>query len=505
MAIFVLYITKAQHMKILSTTLFLFIIVISQAQYSTPGTGINWNMDSLVVHSNGAVTSLSSNNYEINEEIIIAESDVISEYSAESILIADNSQITVFGTLLINNPNSTLVSPLFIDTFFEGFRFESGSAGSFKNVNFQYGGGFKVLTGDFVMDSCSVSYFDYLITTGAAIEVSTGHPMISNSSFFSNARAGISSAANSQVGAVILNNTFQANNTSNSNRPQINMGPSGASDTTYITGNTIIGDPDLDQVGGIAFSSLIGVDGNVVIQNNTVYDNRYGIAVIGNGINAYIDNNLIYDNNTQGDPMLGGSGINLNSTSSSFANVFNNTISGNLWGITVQGNFEVMLGDIELLPGHNSFDNNVNDSGIYALYNNTANPISAYNNCWIASADITIEEAEEVIFHQNDDASLGLVSFDPMWNCGASIGIEENETLNMISLFPNPANTLITIESQSEIESISIYSLKGQLIRSQNIPLLVSVKLDISDLDKGFYIVEILSKKDTKHLKFVKE
>lgn len=491
-------------MKLLSTTLFLFIIVISQAQYTTPGTGVNWNMDSLVVHSNGVVTSPSSNNFEINDELIIAESDSISEYTAESILIADNAQITVFGTLTINNPNSTLVSPLFMDTFFEGFRFEDVSTGFFKHVNFQYGGGFKVLTGDFLMDSCSVTYFDYLITTGAAIEISTGHPIISNSSFISNARAGISSAANSQVGAIITNNTFQSNNTSNSNRPQINMGPSGASDTTFISGNTIIGNPDYDQVGGIAFSSLIGVDGNVVIQNNTVYDNRYGIAVIGNGINALVDNNIIYDNNTQGDPMLGGSGINFNATSNSFANVFNNTITGNLWGITIQGSFEVMLGDIELLPGHNSFDNNGNNGGIYALYNNTANPISAYNNCWISSADITIEEAEEVIFHQNDDSSLGLVSFDPMWNCGASIGIDEN-SISECSLFPNPANSVIKIESQSEIESISIYSLNGQFIRSQNSHQSMSVKLNVSDLEKGIYLIEIISVNGREHLKFVKE
>ncbi len=490
-------------MKLLSSLLFVFLFSFSFAQYSTPGTQVQWNLDSLVVYSNGAVTSSSLNNYEINEALTISTTDIISDSTAENIYIEVGILLTVYGELALNNPTSMYVLPYALDSYFEGIRFESGSSGYFKHVNFQYGGGIKVLTGDFLMDSCSVYDFDYLLTTGAAIEVSTGHPSIINSSFVQNKRAGISSAANAEVGAIISNNVFLGNNTSNSNRPQINMGPSGASDTTFITGNTIIGDTDLDQVGGIAFSSLIGIDGNVFIQNNTVFDNRYGIAVIGNGINAYIDNNVIYDNNTQGDPMLGGSGINFNASSSSFANVFNNTITGNLWGITVQGNFELMLGDIELLPGHNSFDNNGNNGGIYAIYNNTPNTISAYNNCWIASADITIEEAEEVIFHSVDDPSLGEVFFDPMWNCGAGVGIAE-ENRAKFKIYPNPSSAFINIKTELIVDQINIYTISAKLLSSISAQQDSPIRISVANLQTGIYIIELISKGEILRQRFYK-
>ncbi len=109
--------------------------------------------------------------------------------------------------------------------------------------------------------------------------------------------------------------------------------------------------------------------------------------------------------------MLGGSGINLNGSASSFTVIEGNEIRNNLWGVTVQGEFGVDLGtpdDKGGSQGLNTFSNNGNGGQVYALFNNTPNSISAKNNCWIEGQESTVAQVEEVISHQVDDAELVL-------------------------------------------------------------------------------------------------
>ncbi len=493
-------------MKNILSLLFVFTFLSSNAQYTTPGTGVIWTFDSLVVHSNGTVISNSDNNFQIDNALTIAETDFITGIGVESILIESSVLVTISGSLIIDNSDTTLISVAAADAYYSGFRFESSSAGLFRKVNFEYGGGFKVLTSTFTIDSCIIREFNNISTTGAAIEVSTGQPIISNSLFINNISAGISSAANASVAPIISNNLFQGNNTSNSNRPQINMGPSGSAGTTIITENTIMGNPDHDQVGGIAFSSLFGTESTVLIENNHVEDNRYGIAVIGNGITATVRGNTCINNNTQDDPLLGGSGLNFNaSASTSSAIVANNTITGNHWGITIQGVFGINMGDGSIeSPGHNSFDENGNSDELFALYNNSPNPVSALDNCWISSQSYTLAEAEDVIFHQVDDISLGLVSFDPMWNCNLWLAIEETHLENELLLYPNPTTTDVTIEFSGSIDLLKVYSLSGKLIYTQNYKLESPISLTTSSLTPGVYFVELSGDDGVERIKFVK-
>ncbi|MFT5567865.1 MAG: hypothetical protein ACI81Y_002822, partial [Glaciecola sp.] len=57
--------------------LFIFTLIISglYSQYSTPGTGIVWNMDSLVANSTGSVTFQDVDIYQINTELHISAND----------------------------------------------------------------------------------------------------------------------------------------------------------------------------------------------------------------------------------------------------------------------------------------------------------------------------------------------------------------------------------------------------------------------------------------------
>lgn len=491
-----------RQLLLLSTTI-LFILT-ANAQYTSPNTGVVWDMDSLVLYSGGVVTNTDTDEYLIIEDLEISELDTIDIFAAITVKLGPVVTVTVRGAFYADFFTDVIFTSTDTNAPYRGFRFESTADARFQNTVFAYGGGLKVLTPNFEMKFCTIHHNEVILNTGAAVEVSTGQPIFLNNSFIANRQAAISSAANAEVAPIIVDNIFQGNNTANSNRPQINLGPSGT-DTTWIQNNTITGNPDHDQVGGIGFSSFVpDIEANVAIIGNEIVNNRYGIAVLnGSGVDlfAFIHGNTITDNNTQGDPLLGGSGINLNSsTQSSLAILSENTITGNLWGVTIQGNFLVNLGDEDIEaenPGLNSFDNNGNGGEIYALYNNTPNFVSALNNCWIASEDITVDQAEEVIFHQVDDPALGLVNFNPIWNCGVVDGIADPALSEKVMLYPNPAQEFVNIEipngiivSQYEIKAIT-----GQQMRSVSKELDSEFKMDVHDLNAGLYIIEIQTDK----------
>ena len=260
---------------------------------------------------------------------------------------------------------------------------------------------------------------------------------------------------------------MEGNNTSNSNRPQINMGTTMATDTLKIINNIIIGDAALTNVGGIGVSNFTGGNILAIIDGNTITGNRYGITVAGSNAFAYVRNNIIEDNNTDGNPATGGSGISINATTNDHLIVASgNEIRRNIWGITVIGEASINLGDDIDNPGENVFSENGNGGEIFALYNNTPNTISAKHNCWIEGAESTEQEVEDVIFHKVDDATLGEVVFEPFL-CGV-LGIEDNAIFDF-SFYPNPVKNEISFNNTNAFEKVEIYGVQGNLIITQNI------------------------------------
>jgi hypothetical protein len=154
-----------------------------------------------------------------------------------------------------------------------------------------------------------------------------------------------------------------------------------------------------------------------VITGNVIKNNRYGITFNGgSNINSLISYNQIDSNNTQNNPSLGGSGIAFSGGSaSSHQNsiVTGNVIRWNLWGITIQNGAKPNLGDLGNTDtsdnGKNWFSGNTNSGtpGIN-LYNNSPDAIMAQGNYWGSNDPSAIEAS---IFHQPDNASLGLVDY----------------------------------------------------------------------------------------------
>lgn len=468
----------------LSLLLTIFIIGSIHAQdYTTPNTGVNWSLDDIALASPTTIT-VSGTDYSLLENLIVAENDTLTVDTDLILSIAADLRITIFGTFIVDSDN-VIFTAIDETTPYEGFRFEENSVVNIQNATITHGGGLRVLNEDFTLNNCTLSYNISGIASGGVVSLSRGTPQITNNTFTFNETPAVNSAANRQVSAYIFNNYMEGNNTANSNRPQINMGTTLATDTLKIIQNTIIGNPANTRSGGIAVSNFTGGQVLAIIDDNIIQGNRYGITVAGANAFAYMRNNIIEDNNIEGDPNLGGSGISINTSSGPHMVVASgNEIRRNLWGITVIGEAQINLGDDEDNPGENIFSENENNSQTYALYNNTANEILAKHNCWIEGEESTASDVEDVIFHSVDDPSLGEVIFEPFL-CGV-LGVNDN-ALADFSFYPNPVKNEINFNNIHSFEKVEIYGIQGNLISSEAISGgLQSLKVN---LPTGLYFV----------------
>ncbi len=487
-------------MKKLLLAAFVLLNIAAHAQYTTPNTNVNWGLDDLIVNAPAGVITLNEGIYTLSQNLTIAVSDTLTINENTNLRIDPDVEVTIAGTLIADAENITITSSADAQPF-GTIRFEENSTGYLRNVTVNFGKGIRVATGDFEMQNCSMSYHQAGTTTSAALTFSTGSPLINGSSFTNNLIPAFGSGANIESAPTLSNNYLENNNSVNNNRPQINMGPSG-NDTIRIINNIIKGNPLSTLVGGISASSLLGNTNKVIIEGNTISDNRYGITVAGANSSGYIRNNIIEDNNTQNNPDLGGSGISLNASGNPTMNIIasGNQIRRNLWGITVIGQARINLGDgTPESPGGNVFADNGNGGNIYALYNNTPNAISATGNCWIEGTNPTAADVENVISHQVDNAALGLVTYSPFSDC--MLGTD-NFAFHMITVYPNPTRGPLTVHAKGHT-SLRMYALSGQMIWSQSVaPGEHGLELAAP---AGIYVLKAISDEGTSVHKIVRQ
>ncbi len=445
------------------------------AQYSTPGNYQSYHFDELVAISNGAVTS-SDGHFYFNEAITISATDTLIIDLDAQLFIHEGLLWTIEGILKCEIPNAFSISKVLGEGNFEGIRIDNSDETVLKKLIISGCGGMKLIESDIVIQNCDFSYFGQEYSTGA-IDIFQSNPIIRDCSFSYCEGPAIASGANSFSSPQIINNVLTSNVTSNSNTPQINLGISNGIDPIVIDSNHVYG--EYDMAGGIAVANFIGASMSAQITHNEITDNRYGIAVLGGNNSGFISYNILVGNNIQNDPMLGGSGINLNGELSTNYILHHNIIVDHLWGITIQGNAQPNLGDgSEDSPGHNQLYNNGNNGIIYALYNNTPVAIMAMDNFW---GTATLEETEEVIFHKVDDLSLGQVFFDPIWT---PVGITEMQ--EEISIYPNPAKDFIVW--QGSTTDLKVLDISGKVVWEGRVEQAEKIKVD--EWKSGVYFLK---------------
>lgn len=475
-------------MKKISILFSTLLSAIAFSQFVSPGTGVTYNLASL---SAAAPTVLvnTGTGYQMVSDITISAGDALLMNEDTTLKIDAGIQLNIAG-----NYDTTAASLLVTATdpanIFKGIRLESTANVIIKNTIFEYGGGIQALTGNFLMENSTVRYFKSGLVTGASINFSTGNPIIRNSQFIENELPAVGSGANQSVALEFTGNYLYGNTKGNTNRPQVNMGPSGTG-ITKVLNNTIIGDRTLTRVGGVSVSTLLGVENHPVIEGNIIKDNRYGITVTGNNSSGSISNNTLIDNNTETNPINGGSGISLSGSGSQVMaiKIEKNIIRGHLWGITIINTARADLGGGSLgSVGQNVFANNGNGGQIYALYNNTPNAISAENNCWREGELSTEAMVEEVIFHNADDPAKGLVDYKPFL-CADPLATA-NATQLIEKIYPNPNNGNFVVEASAKGE-IVISDMSGRKIFGG--PVAKGTNNVSVNAKAGIYLLQLIS------------
>ncbi len=402
--------------------------------FATDGTGNVYTFNSLSQIEGTGVTLQDDGSYLVSADFTIAEGDVLQLQNNDVIKMANGVRITLDGDADFAPADTAVVTRDVEGSNPKGFWMmgENGNA-TLKNVTFEYVGVvFGGANSSLTADNCTFTLHNGKSSSSGALSfnASCGGNIVENCYFIENTLNAIGNGATNPVGIIIRNCLFWHNVTDNRNKPQINLTVGGDYDV-LIADNDVIGG-QFTLSGGIGLSNMMGLahSGTNIIENNYIADNRYGITTIGS-VDAILRNNVMIDNCYETNPNNGGSCVSIYDSSSS-ANIYmeGNWMEGGLWGITVPtGAPNINLGKVEdpeaedYNPGNNTFVNNGNNGVLYDLFNNGTATIWAQGNTWNVSEQ-TEENIEEVIYHQVDDPSKGLVIFMPA-HSGHVTAVEE--------------------------------------------------------------------------------
>jgi len=90
--------------------------------------------------------------------------------------------------------------------------------------------------------------------------------------------------------------------------------------------------------------------------------------------------------------------------------------------------------------------------------------------------------------------------------CGLTTSTEDVNSLNYVSIFPNPANNTITLEGLEDVETIQIINLNGQVMLTEFLGGSASIgSIDISNLASGIYVAKMTGLNNTGTATFVKK
>lgn len=475
------------------TTLFSLCYFIGFGQITTPNDGTLFNLPDLATLFPEDIEGNEDNTvFTIFSDFTLSETDSLIVSDVDSLLVGPEIFLSLEGHI---NISGLVISRIPDQERYRGLDIDYPQGNTLTQVTFEEGNGMFIRSTDIRFESCVFKNNGHGYRSGA-LTLSNSNAEVIQCIFTGNSRSGINSAANGNASPLIDQCTFESNNTSNGNFPQINLGISNQAFPELpirITNCTILG--EFPMAGGIAVTNLLGQGmSNSIISNCTIENNRYGIAQLGGFIHGEFRGNIILNNNIDNNPLTGGSGLNFQGPANNTAVVSENNIEGNLWGVTILAEAQPSFGKVDEdgNPGLNVFHDNGNDGSIFALYNNTPDSIWAQNNTWSLDPDVA---AEDVIFHQADDETLGLVLFDPVFD--GSTSTKPIRKQSALSIAPNPViqgadiqilNTSINIFSQHL--TIQWITAQGTTIHTEEIknPERITVPMHVPP---GLYFLKV--------------
>jgi len=87
-------------------------------------------------------------------------------------------------------------------------------------------------------------------------------------------------------------------------------------------------------------------------------------------------------------------------------------------------------------------------------------------------------------------------------NVVSTTDIKENANTDLLTIFPNPAASTLTIKGFANNSTVEIYNISGRLLLTKQLTM---PELDISSLAKGLYFIKLTNKEGSVVRKFLKE
>jgi len=91
-------------------------------------------------------------------------------------------------------------------------------------------------------------------------------------------------------------------------------------------------------------------------------------------------------------------------------------------------------------------------------------------------------------------------------NCSGSVGIDEQANNIYLSIYPNPVTSQLTLNTNEKTNSINIIDISGKVVKT--IPIAIDTTtntIDVSNLTKGIYFLQVQTENDIVSVKFIKE
>jgi hypothetical protein len=82
------------------------------------------------------------------------------------------------------------------------------------------------------------------------------------------------------------------------------------------------------------------------------------------------------------------------------------------------------------------------------------------------------------------------------------VGVNEKEELTAFSVYPNPANEIVTISAKQNVTAYTVFDITGKVVATRRNIATPTVRIDVDQMNAGVYLiaVETASGKTTQRL-----
>lgn len=191
---------------------------------------------------------------------------------------------------------------------------------------------------------------------------------------------------------------------------------------------------------------------------------------------------------------------------------FENNGTANAQNIVVKDMIDTNKFDINtLIPikGSHNFETRISSTNkVEFIFQNINLPFDDANNDGYVSFKIktkpnlvvgnTFSNSANIYF----DYNFPIVTNNYTTTVQNTLGLQENDFINNISVYPNPVKNILNFKTEDNISKIEVYDIAGRILSSNSIS---ENKINLSDLKTGNYILKLYTEKGIMNTKIMKE